>query len=199
MAGGDAQPTARPVRHRPGDECGVGARHRRRVLSQTGEADPHHCVSRGPAAPPGSRAELTAPRHAGINTAAGWSRGGPIGLGLSMAAAMARLWLHTPPPQLRGRLRANLQQVHGVARAYLHRDAYGTRDRPPINSTDKPCGQREGRSRSRTSAACAMAEGRANANLAVEVKGLEPSASTLRMSGSRRYDQVLSEEFPGSG
>ena len=32
----------------------------------------------------------------------------------------------------------------------------------------------------------------------VEVKGLEPSASTLRTSGSRRYDQVLSEDFPAS-
>ena len=33
----------------------------------------------------------------------------------------------------------------------------------------------------------------------VEVKGLEPSACTLRMSGSRRLDQVLSEALPGSG
>ncbi|HEX3795607.1 MAG TPA: hypothetical protein VHV57_14030 [Acidimicrobiales bacterium] len=38
-----------------------------------------------------------------------------------------------------------------------------------------------------------------NKPLMVEVKGFEPSASTLRMSGSRRYDQVLSEDFPGSG
>ncbi len=33
----------------------------------------------------------------------------------------------------------------------------------------------------------------------VEVKGLEPSASTLRMSGSQRFDQDLSEEIAGSG
>jgi hypothetical protein len=33
----------------------------------------------------------------------------------------------------------------------------------------------------------------------VEVKGLEPSASTLRMSGSRRFDQDLSDDFPGGG
>jgi len=31
----------------------------------------------------------------------------------------------------------------------------------------------------------------------VEVKGFEPSASTLRMSGSRPFDQGLSEDFPG--
>lgn len=36
--------------------------------------------------------------------------------------------------------RANVQRVQGVARARVHRAAYGTRDRPPINSTDKPCG-----------------------------------------------------------
>ena len=33
----------------------------------------------------------------------------------------------------------------------------------------------------------------------VEVKGLEPSASTLRKCGSQCFDQVLSEDFPGSG
>ena len=33
----------------------------------------------------------------------------------------------------------------------------------------------------------------------VEVKGLEPSASTLRMCGSQPSDQALSEEVPGSG
>ena len=33
----------------------------------------------------------------------------------------------------------------------------------------------------------------------VEVKGLEPSASTLRMSGSRPFDLVLSEDLPGGG
>jgi len=33
----------------------------------------------------------------------------------------------------------------------------------------------------------------------VEVKGLEPSASTLRMSGSRRFDQGLSGDLPGDG
>ena len=33
----------------------------------------------------------------------------------------------------------------------------------------------------------------------VEVKGLEPSPSALRMSGSQCFDQVLSEDFPGSG
>ena len=31
----------------------------------------------------------------------------------------------------------------------------------------------------------------------VEVKGLEPSSSALRKSGSRRFDQVLCEDFPG--
>ncbi len=31
----------------------------------------------------------------------------------------------------------------------------------------------------------------------VEVKGLEPSASTLRTYGSQPFDQVLSEDFPG--
>ena len=29
----------------------------------------------------------------------------------------------------------------------------------------------------------------------MEVKGVEPSPSALRMSGSRRYDQVLSEKL----
>jgi hypothetical protein len=33
----------------------------------------------------------------------------------------------------------------------------------------------------------------------VEVSGLEPPTSTLRMSGSRCFDQGLSENFPGSG
>jgi hypothetical protein len=33
----------------------------------------------------------------------------------------------------------------------------------------------------------------------VEAMGFEPRASTLRTSCSRRYDQVLSEDFPGSG
>jgi len=33
----------------------------------------------------------------------------------------------------------------------------------------------------------------------VEVKGLEPSASTLRTYGSQCIDQALSEDFPGSG
>ena len=33
----------------------------------------------------------------------------------------------------------------------------------------------------------------------VEVKGLEPSASTLRTYGSRRFDQALSEEIAGRG
>ena len=35
--------------------------------------------------------------------------------------------------------------------------------------------------------------------LLVEVKGLEPSASTLRKCGSQCFDQALSEDFPGSG
>jgi hypothetical protein len=33
----------------------------------------------------------------------------------------------------------------------------------------------------------------------VEVKGFEPSASTLRMCGSQPFDQVLSEGLPYSG
>ena len=33
----------------------------------------------------------------------------------------------------------------------------------------------------------------------VEVMGFEPTASTLRKYGSQRFDQALSEEFPGSG
>jgi hypothetical protein len=33
----------------------------------------------------------------------------------------------------------------------------------------------------------------------VEVKGLEPSASTFRKCGSRCHDQALSEDFPDSG
>ncbi len=35
--------------------------------------------------------------------------------------------------------------------------------------------------------------------LPVEVKGFEPSASTLRKYGSQPFDQVLSEDFPGGG
>ena len=33
----------------------------------------------------------------------------------------------------------------------------------------------------------------------VEVMGFEPTASTLRTCGSRRFEQVLCEDFPGSG
>jgi hypothetical protein len=36
---------------------------------------------------------------------------------MSMAAALARLRLHTAPPPLRGRLRVNVQRVGGVARS----------------------------------------------------------------------------------
>ena len=32
----------------------------------------------------------------------------------------------------------------------------------------------------------------------VEVTGFEPASSTLRMYGSQWFDQVLSEDFPGS-
>jgi len=32
----------------------------------------------------------------------------------------------------------------------------------------------------------------------VEVMGFEPTASTLRKCGSQRFDQALSEDFPGS-
>jgi len=33
----------------------------------------------------------------------------------------------------------------------------------------------------------------------VEVKGFEPSSSTLRKYGSQPFDQVISEDFPGGG
>jgi hypothetical protein len=59
---------------------------------------------------------------------------------LSTAAAKARLRLHTAPPHLQGGLRANVQRIHVMAGAHVHRAAYSTRDRPPINFTDKPCG-----------------------------------------------------------
>ena len=35
--------------------------------------------------------------------------------------------------------------------------------------------------------------------LFVEVSGLEPPTSTMRTSGSWRFDQGLSEDFPGGG
>ena len=39
----------------------------------------------------------------------------------------------------------------------------------------------------------------ADLDILVEVKGLEPSASTLRMYGSQPFDQALSGDFPGGG